>query len=299
MMMITTCLYSLTIYYVWRLPIVLALTFFVIFLGVDGLYWGAVLSKIPKGGWVAALIALVFFIILMCWYMGQIKLGNYLKLHASSTSIERLQRRLHAKENQEDAKLQVDKQAAELSSSSSDKGKIEKLTGDRLQLDMADENPLNITRVPGMVVFVGKSGQTPPTFELFLERFRALPETVVFMNVRISRKARVPASEKQSTVDYGNNIYSMKVNVGFAEPPESNDLFELLRLSDIPQVEHRFITAVVSEEIVVVGSLRWYTWIWRWYLIIYQHLKQLFPHQQRGIYIAPKNTTVLGIVCNL
>ncbi len=87
MMIITTCLYSILIHWYWRLPLALSGLFLVFFLFWDAMYWGAVLNKVPTGGWVALLISVLFFGILLCWWLGERALKHYAKMNYSGAPI--------------------------------------------------------------------------------------------------------------------------------------------------------------------------------------------------------------------
>jgi KUP system potassium uptake protein len=58
-MIVTSSLIAVQIYCVKKLPIVLGVAFFIVFVFFDGLFWGAALKKVPHGAWVPLMIGLV------------------------------------------------------------------------------------------------------------------------------------------------------------------------------------------------------------------------------------------------
>lgn len=55
-MISTATLIAIQIRYVKRLPIIVALAFFVFYGFIDGLFWGASLKKVPQGAWVPLML---------------------------------------------------------------------------------------------------------------------------------------------------------------------------------------------------------------------------------------------------
>lgn len=55
-MIVTTSFIAIQIYCVKRMPLVLSVAFFCVFVFFDGLFWGASLKKIPHGAWVPLMI---------------------------------------------------------------------------------------------------------------------------------------------------------------------------------------------------------------------------------------------------
>ena len=58
-MIVTSSLIGVQIYCVKKLPIWLAVGFFVVFVFFDGLFWGAALKKVPEGAWVPLMIGFI------------------------------------------------------------------------------------------------------------------------------------------------------------------------------------------------------------------------------------------------
>lgn len=75
-MFITTFLMALVITFVWQKNIIFSTTFLIFFWFIEGIYLSSALTKVPQGGWVSLLIALVFIIIMYIWHYGTRKKYN-------------------------------------------------------------------------------------------------------------------------------------------------------------------------------------------------------------------------------
>lgn len=69
-MFITTFLMSLVMVFVWQWNIFFAALFLLFFLFAEGCYLSAAIIKVPQGGWVSLVLALVFLFIMSVWYYG-------------------------------------------------------------------------------------------------------------------------------------------------------------------------------------------------------------------------------------
>ena len=83
-MFITTNFITLVMILVWKLPWPLALLFLCVFGSIEGIYFSAVLFKIPQGGWVPFAIAMLFLAISLCWNYGRRKKYGYEMSHKTS-----------------------------------------------------------------------------------------------------------------------------------------------------------------------------------------------------------------------
>eukprot|EP01018_Ginkgo_biloba_P031856 Gb_04121 [translate_table: standard] len=76
-MFITTCLVTLVMLAVWNMNIIYVLPFLIVFGVIEGVYVTAVLNKVPEGGWVPFLIAVIFLTIMLSWNYGRQKKYKY------------------------------------------------------------------------------------------------------------------------------------------------------------------------------------------------------------------------------
>ncbi|KAG0556711.1 hypothetical protein M758_11G071500 [Ceratodon purpureus] len=72
-MLVTTCLMTLVIIFVWQRSLLLAFSFLFVFGSVELLYLSTAYYKVPQGGWVPLVIAGVFMTIMYVWNFGTTK----------------------------------------------------------------------------------------------------------------------------------------------------------------------------------------------------------------------------------
>ncbi|KAF7985798.1 hypothetical protein HWV62_437 [Athelia sp. TMB] len=63
----TTVLIAIQIRYVKHLPAIVGIAYFLVFGFFDGLFWGAALTKVPKGAWVPLMIGIVLMLFMLFW----------------------------------------------------------------------------------------------------------------------------------------------------------------------------------------------------------------------------------------
>ena len=86
-MLVTTILATLVMISVWRVPLMLAAAFFIVFSVVEGVLWSSTLRKVVGYGWMAVIMAVMwggvmageFFVLLCVWW------GCAQRAHDSST----------------------------------------------------------------------------------------------------------------------------------------------------------------------------------------------------------------------
>lgn len=72
-MLVTTFLMSMVVLIVWRQSILYAISLLVFFGSVEGIYFSASLIKVPRGGWVPLVLALIFMAVMCVWHYGTTK----------------------------------------------------------------------------------------------------------------------------------------------------------------------------------------------------------------------------------
>lgn len=72
-MFVTTCLMTLVILIVWKLQIIVAAAFLVLFGSVEILYLSAALLKVPDGGWIPLLMSCILMTVMFIWNFGTIR----------------------------------------------------------------------------------------------------------------------------------------------------------------------------------------------------------------------------------
>lgn len=83
-MFITTLLVTMVMILVWKFPWPVALLFLCVYGFIEGVYFTAVLFKIPQGGWVPFAMAVLFLAVSLCWNYGRRKKYGYEMSHKTS-----------------------------------------------------------------------------------------------------------------------------------------------------------------------------------------------------------------------
>lgn len=80
-MLITTLLLTLVMIMIWRTPPILVALYFVVFVGMEGVYVSAVFTKIPEGGWIPFAISFILAFIMFGWFYGRQQKMEYELTH--------------------------------------------------------------------------------------------------------------------------------------------------------------------------------------------------------------------------
>jgi len=134
-----------------------------------------------------------------------------------------------------------------------------------------------------------------------VERTHSLPQYVIFAVVKRSEDAsEIQQAERCEVIDHGNQIYTLVLSLGFAEPPFPllDMLQSLVALGPAAVVPRTDISVWLSAQTVYVTSLiggptR------RMLLSIYSELKSAFPGCSHPVSLPPENTITVGCVCPL
>ncbi|XP_073012736.1 potassium transporter 26-like [Typha latifolia] len=76
-MLITTFLITVVMVVIWQTNIILVALFFLVFVGIEGIYMTSLLNKIVQGGWVPFAISAIFIIITLSWTYGRSKKSEF------------------------------------------------------------------------------------------------------------------------------------------------------------------------------------------------------------------------------
>jgi KUP system potassium uptake protein len=93
---ITTILYLTVLRSVWKKHLIFIILFS-LFLLIDLLFLSANAMKFLDGAWIAILISLIFFLIGFCWYYGEIRLKDYLRVQSITAKLNDLPMRFGLK----------------------------------------------------------------------------------------------------------------------------------------------------------------------------------------------------------
>ena len=215
---ITTLMVSLVAIIVWRLPIILVATAFLIFGAFEGMYLSAALTKVPEGAWFTLVLAVTLSSIFILWRFG--------------------------KENQWRAEASDRILLSHLMTP--DEGETE---GERMKVGSDGSYSLRLTPafggavispIHGMGIFFDKTGSatcTPVVFTHFVQKFQAAPAIVVFFHIRALSAPTVPIDDRftvSRTVVSTNptpgvhSFYRITLRHGYMDTAITSDLGELL-----------------------------------------------------------------------
>jgi K+ transporter len=146
---------------------------------------------------------------------------------------------------------------------------------------------------------------TPFAFEQVIARTRSLPEVLVFVAVKRAHQPTVSDGTRLRMEHIGNNVYTATLLVGFAE--HHVRMIELLEgamlavdQGRLVSMERHNITLILGQETVMMGRTSpFYRWLWRWPLLVYEHLKHVFHDTFPGLDFEARNTIVVGVRASL
>ncbi|KDR82452.1 hypothetical protein GALMADRAFT_237778 [Galerina marginata CBS 339.88] len=216
-MMSTSLLLAIQMYYVKHLPVIVGLLYFFTFGFFDALFWGASFKKVPHGAWVPLLIGVILEIIMVLWVWAKsledrfdgknrMNLRHFIHQtpkHGENYAVDEDE----TSEDREDISYYILQGSGE---DTSDKYVDEK-SGEKKELQ----------RIPSCAVFHKlASGQgVPHTFVGFIRQWPALPRVVIFLSVCIVPAARVPVDERYvvSKVRTVEGFYGVTYYIGFRD----------------------------------------------------------------------------------
>jgi len=288
-MVMTTLLFSLAIWTYFKLNITLSLLFFLFFAGVDLCFFAAVIFKIPNGGWVSLTIAVILATSMMCWTYGEYKLSNYLTNKYVSTSIEDLSAILA------NSGIISKQQSDEESTSNDNKTLVSYSQVVNISVGTKDTAA---ARVPGLGIFLTETlDRVPKSFDMFVEKAHGIPEILVFLQIQKKLHPVVNSEKRYKIQNYEGEIYTIIVNVGFAEtslPIHDIVLDALLNFN--PNVEDKMITFYINRHIIkIIESNIFYKVV----LMVYSFMKDFFPNTYSGVKIDQNYCVIVNFLCPL
>jgi KUP system potassium uptake protein len=169
-MFITSCMFGILAFTVWRWNRWLAGAVTALFLIVDGAYFASNLTKIPDGGWFPLLVGAIAFTLLTTWAAGR-------KLMRERLAESALPLPLFVKSAQTSA-----------------------------------------VRVPGTAVFLAASAEgVPPALLHNLKHNKVLHARNIILTVAIDDIPHVPAAERTSVSDLGDDFWRIVLRYGFMD----------------------------------------------------------------------------------
>ncbi|CAM1511258.1 Fc.00g087710.m01.CDS01 [Cosmosporella sp. VM-42] len=173
--LITTCMVSLVALVVWRVPVLVVIAFFLVFVALDGVYMAAALNKVPDGAWFALVLSFILSTIFILWRWG--------------------------KEQQWKAESKDMIEPSELLQISRSNSIAESHGGSPVRLRLTREfGGGDITPAPGLGIFFDKVGATgdsiPKVFTQFVRKFQTRPQVIVFFHMRPLSQPTVPPDQR-------------------------------------------------------------------------------------------------------
>ncbi|CAF0977134.1 unnamed protein product [Didymodactylos carnosus] len=252
-MIITTVLFICVLKWTWQKSIWFILPFS-LFLIIDLYTWAALSLKIPTGGWVAILIAVLFSLLGFCWYYGQLRLRHFLHHHSQTTLLNDLPMRLGLNIQRQnsicispDASVSqtntFDDQHEQIvlhSSSDSDNDEHEQSIkrsqsrialvqnvpiisksnkdGTLITMNKIEQNALAVSITPGIGCFITHNNKrTPYVFENFIELMHSIPQVIIFLQIQYARIPVVSIQQRLLVKLYGESIYHITARFGYSE----------------------------------------------------------------------------------
>ena len=163
---ITTTMVSLVALVIWRLPLLVVISGFLVFGTLDALYLSSALIKVPEGAWFTLVLAIILANIFILW-----RYGKENQWHAEASDRIPLSTLYSSEDQIQNPKApQVGTQA---------------LTEKRLAFTPVVHG-VPTSALTGIGIFFDKAGtgNVPTVFTHFLQKFHAAPKVCVFFHIR-------------------------------------------------------------------------------------------------------------------
>ncbi|TCD71664.1 hypothetical protein EIP91_005430 [Steccherinum ochraceum] len=248
-MLTTTVLVALQIMFVKRLPVLLALAFFLTFGFFDGLFWGAALKKIPHGAWVPLMIGVILLAVMAFWTWARSledefdghnrrNLRHIIIRRDEDDGLEVAIRSPPNSDHGHEIKEFKEPLEEDLGSVTSHElkrstyymldrdweghtGAVAKTAEGEVDSDVSEIGLKVLARIPTCAVFhkLTTGRGVPHSFVSFFRQWPALPRIVIFLSVRMLPVAYVQPSErylatKVRTID---GFYGVTYHLGFRD----------------------------------------------------------------------------------
>ncbi|RXW25375.1 hypothetical protein EST38_g530 [Candolleomyces aberdarensis] len=225
-MLSTTGLLAIQMFFVKKWPIVVPLLFFLVWGFLDALFWGASLKKVPHGAWVPLMMGCILEGIMVLWTWGKrledkfdgknrMNLRHFIGVNPSSGKSSRHQSGFSTPiQVVEDEELEPPQSFFFVEKSGSH-------DCDAPPTDTAITVRKDLARIPVCALFykIAQGQGVPHTFVGFTRQWPALPRVVIFLSVCVVSVARV-APEDRYIVNKARSLeglYGVTYYIGFRE----------------------------------------------------------------------------------
>ncbi|KAF5017491.1 hypothetical protein F66182_10570 [Fusarium sp. NRRL 66182] len=180
---ITTCMVSLVALIIWRIPSIVVLFVFLVFILLDSIYLSAAMNKVPDGGWFALVLASILSTFVMLWRWGKEQQWEA----EQRDMVDPSEFLLSSRNTSRNSSI-----AKGVSSNNS-------IRSVRLKLSPEFGGGL-VTVAPGLGIFFDKVGGSgdhiPKVFTQFVRKFQTRPEVIVFFHMRAISQPTVPPDQR-------------------------------------------------------------------------------------------------------
>ncbi|KAL8280080.1 hypothetical protein RQP46_007410 [Phenoliferia psychrophenolica] len=207
---ITTSMLAISMVRLKHLPVIASLAFFVFFGFLDGLFWGSALRKVPHGAWFPLGMGVVLCLMLLFWTWAR--------------GLEDAFDARHRHPLNEFLGMSEEKVETEGHSSGHEVSEIPTLrhrsSATRLRLV---RGAVDLPRLPVFALFHNASASTlagaPHAFSAFLSCYPALPQIVIFFNIRVVGVPHTIGDERfnVSRVKSFEGIYTATLRLGYRD----------------------------------------------------------------------------------
>ncbi|KAH9480360.1 High affinity potassium transporter [Psilocybe cubensis] len=264
-MISTSLLLSIQMFYVKHWPIIVGICYFLTFGFFDALFWGAAFKKVPHGAWVPLLIGCVLELIMVLWvwakshednFDGKNRMNLRHFIHQTSknghsldddSGSEDMSYYFLGKELPSDDAKFADEKHVDIHELQRGDGKIDEKHSEKKELQ----------RIPSCAVFhkIASGPGVPHTFIGFIRQWPALPRVVIFLSVCVVPTARVPKEERYvvTKVRTIEGFYGVTYYIGFRDDfdVKINDLTD--KICDLERRLNPAVSDTLLQEIRTVS----------------------------------------------
>jgi len=272
----------LVIIFVWKFPKIVALLF-AIFLVPDLTFLGAIVRKIPNGGFVSIIIAVILFLPMLIWLIGEYWLRIWLKNPNLSSSLNSISKRIVY---------------------SKDQNTVCKYTP-----SINNIHEIDVTTVPTMGIFItNSSAHTPHHFENFISNFHAFPQVLIFLNIKILKVPKIMPDNRLKIKVLDTNIYLVNASYGYTDRKENilDDIKSKIAKGELPSIETQKIAFITAHpRIRIHKTFTWNPRTWNlktplyFLLLPYQTMKGIWPTSTISIKLPVEQTIAVATFCPL
>ena len=303
---ITTILYILLLRFVWNRHWIW-ICLFTCFLLIDLLFWFSNVLKFLDGAWIGIVISFLFFILCVCWFLGEEQSKKISRLQSLRSTYNELPIRCGTRKHRLQSILLVANEDLSTDEEDDPSPPMNNLAlisgGTSLSLEQRPgDRPISI--VPYVGCFLTDSlAETPDVFEDSLRLLYSRGRLLIFVKIEFVRVPRV-AKEKRLRIQFYDEIYSIRARFGYAEKDDQSLFEDILLLAKelyhlrIPTDENQ-VTIFLSHKTIRLRKRNLLAAIWTLPFRIYSLEKSLVNPQSNLIRINPTNTIQLGTILEL